>query len=94
MSTVKRQIQELLDELPEDCTIEDVQHRLYLLQSFRNGLQSAETEPTYTQEEIEAEFAAWLDTLEDIEAGKRSAETEPTLTHEEVGVRLSKWLKR
>jgi hypothetical protein len=40
--TAKQQLQELLRELPDDCTIEDIQYRLYVLEKARLGFQSIE----------------------------------------------------
>jgi predicted transcriptional regulator len=33
----KQLVRQLLDELPDDCTIEDVQYRLYVLDAVARG---------------------------------------------------------
>ena len=60
MSTAKAEVRELLDELPDDCTMEDIQYHLYVRNQIRQGLWSLENEPTYTQEEVEQAVARWL----------------------------------
>lgn len=60
MSTVKEDIQALLERLPDDCTLEDVQYHIYILEKIRRGIEDADAGRVKTQEEVEAEFAAWL----------------------------------
>lgn len=60
MSSAKAEVRELLDELPDDCTIEDVQYHLYVREQIKKGLWSLENEPTYTQEEVERSLSRWL----------------------------------
>lgn len=60
MRSAKAEIRELLDELPEDCTMEDIQYLLYVRQQIRAGLWSLENEPTFSQEEVERSLSRWL----------------------------------
>jgi hypothetical protein len=60
MKSAKEEVREVLDLLPDDCTIEDIQHHLYVRGQIREGLWSLENEPTYTQEEVEQMVAEWL----------------------------------
>lgn len=60
MSTVKEDIQSLLERLPDDCTLEDVQYHLYILEKIHQGIQDVEAGRVKTQEEVEAKFAKWL----------------------------------
>jgi hypothetical protein len=60
MNTAKAEAQEILDELPDDCTMEDIHYHLYVREQIRQGLWSLENEPTYTQDEIERDVARWL----------------------------------
>ena len=53
MNAAKEQIRELLDKLSEDCTVEDVQYHLYVLEKVQRGISRAETEGVMTQEEVE-----------------------------------------
>jgi len=60
MRNAKAEVRELLDELPEDCTIEDIQYHLYVREQIRLGLWSLENEPTCTQDEVEQSLSRWL----------------------------------
>jgi hypothetical protein len=36
-TTLKHEVRERIDQLPEDCTVEDIHYRLYLLEKLRRG---------------------------------------------------------
>jgi len=59
MQTVKQEVIELLKRLPEDCTLEDVQYHLYVLQKIERGLKDIEEGRVYTQEEVEKKMSKW-----------------------------------
>ena len=59
MNTAKEEIQSLLRELPDDCTLEYVQYHLYVLGKIRRGIERAESEGTVSQEEVERRLAKW-----------------------------------
>ncbi len=60
MSVVKDEVTSLLERLPEDASIEDVQYHLYVVEKVRNGLDAARTEGTVTQEQVEEKLRKWL----------------------------------
>jgi hypothetical protein len=60
MSTAKEEVQSLLSKLPDDCSLEDIQYHLYVIEKVRNGLEAAESHGTISQEEIEQRFSKWL----------------------------------
>ena len=60
MSTAKEGVQSLLSKLPDDCSLEDIQYHLYVIEKVRNGLEAAESQGTISQEEVETRFAKWL----------------------------------
>ena len=59
MSTVKNEVSELLKKLPDDCTLEDVQYHLYVLEKVRRGEERAEKEGTIPQSEVEKRLSKW-----------------------------------
>jgi len=61
MQTVKKEVSDLLKRLPEDCTLEDVQYHLYVLQKVERGLKDAHEGRVHTQEEVENMMAKWLE---------------------------------
>jgi hypothetical protein len=60
MMSVKEEVATLLDSLPDDCSVEDIQYHLYVLEKVRRGLDRAEREGTISQEAAEARLSKWL----------------------------------
>ena len=60
MQTAKQEVKEILAHLPEDCTLEDIQYHLYVLQKIQRGLDDARKGRVYSQEEIETRMSKWL----------------------------------
>ena len=60
MNTAKQDVQKLLQSLPEDCSVEDVQYHLYVLDKVRRGVEDARTNGTLPQEDVEARLSKWL----------------------------------
>ena len=52
METVKEEVGNLLTRLQDDCSLEDVQYHLYVLQKIERGLKDAQEGRVYTQEEV------------------------------------------
>jgi hypothetical protein len=61
MATAKEEVAELLQRLPDDCTLEDIQYHLYVLEKIRRGLDDADAGRVQSQSQIEARFGEWLD---------------------------------
>jgi predicted transcriptional regulator len=59
-SPVKEQVRAMLDQLPDDCTVEDVQYRLYVLDRIRRGLESIDRDEGIPHEEVKRRMAKWL----------------------------------
>ena len=60
MSTAKEEVESLLNKLPDDCSLEDIQYHLYVLEKVRNGLEVADTQGTLAQDEAEGRLSKWL----------------------------------
>jgi hypothetical protein len=60
MNTTKEKVQSLLKQLPDDCSIEDIQYHLYVIEKVSRGLEVADTEGAITQEEAEERLNKWL----------------------------------
>jgi hypothetical protein len=60
MSTAKQEVESLLSKLPDDCSLEDIQYHLYIIEKVRNGLEAADSQSTVSQEEVERRFGKWL----------------------------------
>jgi hypothetical protein len=48
----KDTVRELLDRLPDDCSLEDILYHLYVVQSVNRGLADAEAGRTVSHEEV------------------------------------------
>jgi len=58
---VKRSVQALLDRLPDDCSLDDVQYHLYVLQSIERGQADANAGRTISHQEVALELRKkWL----------------------------------
>jgi len=60
MSTAKQQVESLLSKLPENCSLEDIQYHLYVLEKVRHGLEDARQQGTISQEDVERRLSKWL----------------------------------
>ena len=60
MSTAKHDVEQLLNKLPDDCSVEDIQYHLYVLDKVRKGLEDAHVHGTISQEEAESRLSKWL----------------------------------
>ncbi len=62
MSVIKEEVTvtSLLDLLPDNTSIEDVQYHLYVVEKVRHGHEAARTEETLTQQQAEEKLGKWL----------------------------------
>ena len=60
MSIVKDEVTSMLDRLPDDASIEDVQYHLYVIDKVRKGLESVERDGGLSQEQVEERLSKWL----------------------------------
>jgi hypothetical protein len=60
MASAKQVARELLDRLPEDCSLEDIQYHLYVRQMIEEGRREIREGHYFTQEQIERDLAQWL----------------------------------
>lgn len=60
MSTAKEEVESLLARLPEDCSLEDIQYHLYVMEKVHQGLETADTQGSLSQEEVEQRLGKWL----------------------------------
>ena len=59
MSTAKDEVQSLLEKLPDDCTLEDIQYHLYVVEKVHRGIDRAEKEGELTQQAVEKRLGKW-----------------------------------
>lgn len=57
----KETVLKLLETLPDDASIEDIQYHLYVLQKIQAGQEAAEAGKTIPHEEVMREMDKWLE---------------------------------
>lgn len=60
MSGAKEQVESLLHKLPENCSLEDIQYHLYVLDKVQRGLDDARQNGTLSQAEVEKRLSKWF----------------------------------
>lgn len=60
MPTAITEVKTLLDRLPENSHLEDIQYHLYAMEKIQRGLQRANDESTVSRAEVEKRFGEWL----------------------------------
>ncbi len=60
MNTAKDEVKALLDKLPDDCSMEDVQYHLYVVEKVYRGIERAEKEGAISQDEAERKLGKWI----------------------------------
>jgi predicted transcriptional regulator len=59
--TAKQTVRELLDRLPDDCSLDDVQYHLYVVQAADRGLADIAGGRTIPHAEVDADLRRkWL----------------------------------
>jgi hypothetical protein len=57
----KKTVRELLDRLPDDCSLEDILYHVYVVQAIEAGLADVEAGRTISHEEVEERLRRkWL----------------------------------
>jgi predicted transcriptional regulator len=60
MQTAKEEVIDLLNQLPDDSTLEEIQYHLYVRQKIQRGLQDADQGKVKNQKEVENRMKKWL----------------------------------
>ncbi len=60
MPIAKKQVMKVIKSLPDDCTIEDIQYRLYVLEKVEQGIRAIDEGRVVPHEEVEKRVRKWL----------------------------------
>jgi hypothetical protein len=60
MRSVKQQVREMLDQLPDDCSWDEVHNRLYFLEMLHQRIEKADAGEFVEKAEVEQRLAEWL----------------------------------
>jgi predicted transcriptional regulator len=61
MAPAKEEVRRLLELLPDDASLEDIQYHIYVRQKIARGLEDIEAGRTISEEEFEARMSKWLE---------------------------------
>ncbi len=59
-SNPKTEVAAMLEALPENSSLEDIQYHLYVLEKVKRGLQRADDEGSVAHEDAKARLGKWL----------------------------------
>ncbi len=59
MSKTKEEVRNLLENLPDDCSLEDVQYHLYVVEKINRGIERSENEGVLSQNQVEQKLSKW-----------------------------------
>ena len=57
---IKEQVKQLLEALPDDCTFEDIQYHLYVLDRIVQGEKDISEGRVIPHQEVKRRMAEWL----------------------------------
>lgn len=60
METAKEQVQQILEMLPEDASLEDIQYHIYVRQKIQQGIDDAEAGRVVSHAEVQQRLSKWL----------------------------------
>lgn len=61
MSTAKEEVRHLLETLPDDASLEDVQYSIYVRERIARARQEADEGKVIEQDDVESRMRRWLD---------------------------------
>ena len=61
MKTAKDEVRELLEGLPDEASLEDIQYHIYVRQKVQKGLDAEREDRTLTHEELVRRMSRWLE---------------------------------
>ena len=60
MNTAKSDVRAMLDSLPDDSSLEDIQYHLYVLEKIKRGGERADAGGALTHEQARRRLGQWL----------------------------------
>lgn len=60
MKSLKQNVEQMIRSLPDNCTAEDIQYHLYVLDKIQKGRQDIRDGKGITHEEAKARLSKWI----------------------------------
>ncbi|MCD6184166.1 MAG: hypothetical protein J7K84_00005 [Deltaproteobacteria bacterium] len=61
MLPAKEEVRRLLNQLPDDTSLEDIQYHIYVQQKIDRGLNDVKTDNTLSETEFDKKMSKWLE---------------------------------
>jgi hypothetical protein len=61
MKSAKEEVQDILERLPDDASLEEIQYHIFVRQKVAQGEADVRNGKTLTQAEVEVRLARWLE---------------------------------
>jgi hypothetical protein len=61
MKSAKDEVREILEELPDDASLEEIQYQIYLRQKVQRGLDAVRDGKTLTHGQVKDRMSRWLE---------------------------------
>lgn len=60
-ATAKQEVEQLLQQLPDDATLEDIQYHVYVLEKIKRGRADIAAGKSLTTEQARERLSRWLE---------------------------------
>jgi hypothetical protein len=60
-ATAKQEVEQLLQQLPDNATLEDIQYHVYVLEKIKRGRADIAAGHSHTTEQARVRLGRWLD---------------------------------
>jgi len=60
MGLPKDEVRKILDQLPDNASLEDIQYHIYVREKVERGLEDAKKGKLLSQEDVEKQMSKWL----------------------------------
>jgi len=60
MVAIKQEVQELIQKLPDNCTYEDIQYHIYIIEKIKKGIERAENGEVSSHQDAKERMSKWL----------------------------------
>jgi len=60
MIAAKQEAQEMIQNLPDNCTYEDIRYHLYVIEKIKNGLNCAKNGEVSSHQDAKQRMAKWI----------------------------------
>jgi predicted transcriptional regulator len=61
MNAAKKEVLHILEGLPDDASLDDIQYHIYVCQKIDHGIEDADAGRTLSEEEFDLRMAKWLE---------------------------------